>query len=51
MPMEVLDQVRVEDECDNYELCHSASACVHQGIRDENEYVQYYIDEPYCGRS
>jgi len=29
MPMEVLDQVRVEDDCDNYELGHLASACVH----------------------
>jgi hypothetical protein len=29
MPMEALDQIGVEDECDDYELGHSASACVH----------------------
>ena len=29
MPMDALDQVRVKDECDDYELSHSASACVH----------------------
>jgi hypothetical protein len=27
--MEVLDQVRMKDKCDDYELGHSASACVH----------------------
>ena len=29
MPMEAFDQIRVEDECDDYELSHSAGACVH----------------------
>jgi hypothetical protein len=29
MPMEVFDQIRVEDEGDDYELCHAASAGVH----------------------
>jgi len=29
MPMEALDQIRVEDKCDDYELGHSASARVH----------------------
>jgi len=27
--MEAFDQIRVEDECDDYELGHSASACMH----------------------
>jgi hypothetical protein len=48
MPMEAFDQIRVEDECDNYELGHLTSACVHQYICDEDEYIQYYVDEPYC---
>jgi hypothetical protein len=29
MPMEAFDQIRVEDECDDYKLGHSVSACVH----------------------
>jgi len=29
MPMEALDQIRVEDECDDYELGHLAGACMH----------------------
>jgi len=41
MPMEALDQIWVEDECDDYELSHSASACVHQDVCGEDEYVQY----------
>jgi hypothetical protein len=49
--MEALDQVRVENECDDYELGHSMSACVYKDIRDKNEYVQYYVDEPYCRHS
>ena len=40
-PMEALDQIWVEDKCDNYELCHSAGAGVHQDICDENECVQH----------
>jgi len=51
MPMETLDQIWVKDECEDYELGHSASACVHQDICDEDKYVQYEVDEPYCGRS
>jgi hypothetical protein len=51
MPMEALDQIRVEDECDDYELGHSAGACVHQDICNEDECVQHYVDEPYCRRS
>ena len=47
MPMEAFDQIRVEDERDDYELGHSAGACVHQDICNEDEYVQYYVDEPY----
>ena len=41
MPMEALDQVRVKDECDDYELGHSTCACVHQYVCSEDEYVQY----------
>ena len=41
MPMEVLDQIRVKDECDDNKLGHSACACVHQDICCEDEYVQY----------
>jgi hypothetical protein len=37
--MEALDQIRVEDECDDYELGHSTGACVHQNICNEDEYV------------
>jgi hypothetical protein len=51
MPMEAFDQIRVEDECNDYELGHLMSAHVHQYICDEDEYVQYYVDEPYCRRS
>ena len=29
MPMEAFDQIGVKDKCDDYELGHSASACVH----------------------
>ena len=29
MPMEAFDQIRVEDKCNDYELGHSASVCVH----------------------
>jgi hypothetical protein len=29
MPMETLEQIGVEDECDDYELGHAAGACVH----------------------
>jgi hypothetical protein len=29
MPMEAFDQIRVKDKCDDYELGHSASACMH----------------------
>jgi hypothetical protein len=39
MPVEALDQVRVEYECDDYELGHSAGACVHQDVSGEYEYV------------
>jgi len=41
MPVEAFDQVRVENECNDYELGHSAGVCVHQDIHDEDEYVQY----------
>ena len=41
MPMEALDQVRVEDECDDYELGHLAGARVRQDVCSEDEYVQY----------
>jgi hypothetical protein len=51
MPMEAFDQIRVEDECNDYKLGHSAGACVHQDICDEDEYIQYYVDEPYRRRS
>jgi hypothetical protein len=51
MPMEVFDQIRVEYECDDYELCHATSACVHQDIRNEDKCVQHYVDEPYGRRS
>jgi len=49
--MEAFDQIRVEDECDDYKLGHSACACVHQDIRDKDEYIQYCVDKPYCRRS
>ena len=42
MPMEALDQVRMKDECDDYELGHLACVCVHQDICNKDEYVQYY---------
>jgi hypothetical protein len=51
MLMEAFDQVRVEYECDDYKLCHAASTCVHQGICDEDECAQHYVDEPYGRRS
>ena len=51
MPMEAFDQVRVEYECDDYELCHAVGACVHQDICNEDECVQHYVDEPYGRRS
>jgi hypothetical protein len=51
MPMEVLDQIGVEYECDDYELRHAASACVHQDICNEDECSQHYVDEPYGRRS
>jgi len=41
MSMEALDQIWVKDECDDYELGHSAGADVHQDVRDENECVQH----------
>jgi hypothetical protein len=41
MPVEVLDQVRVEYECDDYELGHSAGACVHHDVSGEYKYIQY----------
>ena len=41
MPMEALDQVWVQDECDDYKLSHSTSACMHQYIRGEDKYIQY----------
>ena len=49
--MEAFDQVGVKDKCDDYKLGHSAGARVHQDVCDEDEYVQYYVDEPYCRRS
>ena len=51
MPMEALDQIRVKDECDDYELGHAMGACVHQDICNEDECVQYYVNEPYGRRS
>ena len=39
MPMKALDQVWVEYKCDDYELGHSAGACVHQDISGEYEYI------------
>jgi hypothetical protein len=51
MPMEAFDQIRVENECDDYELGYSASACVHQDICNEDECVQHYVNEPYGRRS
>jgi len=48
MPMEALDQVRVEDKCDDYKLGHSASARVHEDVCNEDECVQHEVDEPYC---
>jgi hypothetical protein len=41
MPMEALDQVRVEDECNDYELGHLAGAHVYQDVCDKDKYVQY----------
>jgi hypothetical protein len=49
--MEALDQKRVEDECNDYELGHSTCACVHQYICDKDEHVQYEVNEPNCGCS
>ena len=40
--------MRVEDECDDYKLGHSASACVHYDICNENECIQHEVGEPYC---
>ena len=41
MPVKVFDQVRVEDECNDYELGHSSGADVYQDIRNEDECVQH----------
>jgi len=41
MPMEALDQISVQDKCNDYELGHSAGACMHQDICDEDEYIEY----------
>ena len=51
MPMEVFDQIRVEDECDDYELGHATGACVHQDICNKDKCIQYYVNEPYGRRS
>jgi hypothetical protein len=51
VPMEALDQIRVKDKCEDYELCHSAGAGVHQDICNEDECVQHQVDEPYGRRS
>jgi len=37
--MEALDQIRVKDECDDYELGHLAGAHMHQEVCSEDEYV------------
>ena len=41
VPMEMLDQVWVQDECNDYELSHLTGASVHQYVWREDEYVQY----------
>jgi hypothetical protein len=51
MLVEALDQIWMKDKCDNYELCHSAGAGVHQDICNEDECVQHQVDEPYDRRS
>jgi hypothetical protein len=41
MSMEAFDQIRVQDECDDYKLGHSAGACVHEDVCDKDECIQH----------